>query len=454
EITPLEGLKEACGDDIGIVYRPTAMSESLEPIPAANLWTDESKTARGLKASIYTNREFTGSPAITRIDKQVNFSWQGGAPEEGFNTDNFAIRWEGCLVVEETGQYVLAVSSDDGSRLYLNDRLLTESWRDHSEQVFRATVQLDKGKANKIKVEFFENSGDAACKLLWSPMLDRNRMIQENVELASSCDAVIIFAGINHSYESEGDDKPDMLLPHNQQMEINAIAEKNPNVIVALINGSPVEIGEFVDNVPALIEAWYPGQLGGRALAEIIFGDVNPSGKLPVTLPKRLADTPAIKLGEYPGKDGAVKHTEEIYIGYRYYDTMDVEPEFPFGHGLSYTAFTYEGINVTTTSPFTATVKVTVRNTGNVAGKEVVQLYVTDEKCSLDRPEKELKGFEKISLKPKQAKTVTFTLDKSAFSFYNPESHSWEVENGSYKILVGSSSRDIRREATLSFSIN
>ena len=291
------------------------------------------------------------------------------------------------------------------------------------------------------------------CRLLWAPVTDQEQILRESAKLASECDVAIIFAGIDHNYDSEGNDKPDMKLPERQELEINAIAAANPNTVVVLVNGSPVEIGEFVDHVPAILEAWYAGQRSGEAIADILFGKVNPSGKLPVTLPKKLEDTPAVAIGEYPGKDGHVAHKEGLYVGYRYYDSMKIEPEFPFGHGLSYTDFAYEKMLVTSASPFFATVKVTVRNTGPRPGSEVIQLYVHDAASSLERPEKELKGFRKVYLLPGETTEVSFELDPSAFSFYNPGTHQWVAEDGEFSLLVGSSSKDIRQTSTLKFGV-
>jgi beta-glucosidase len=243
-------------------------------------------------------------------------------------------------------------------------------------------------------------------------------------------------------YDSEGHDRPDMALPGPQAELIKAVAEANENTVVVLNCGAPVEL-PWIDDVPALVLAYYPGQEGGHALARILLGDVNPSGKLSVTYPKRYEDNPTYV--NYPG-GREVRYGEGIFVGYRHYDQKDVEPLFPFGFGLSYTTFEYSDLRVSETvqpgEP--VSVSVTVTNTGAQAGKEVVQLYVGDTESSLARPPKELKGFEKIHLEPGESKTIDFTLDQRALSFYDPAQKQWVAEPGEFEVLVGSSSRDIR----------
>jgi beta-glucosidase len=246
-------------------------------------------------------------------------------------------------------------------------------------------------------------------------------------------------------YDSEGHDRPDMALPGPQTALIEAVAEANANTIVVLNCGAPVEL-PWIDAVPALVLAYYPGQEGGHAIANILAGDVNPSGKLSVTYPKRYEDNPTYI--NYPGGK-EVLYGEGIFVGYRYYDAKDVEPLFPFGFGLSYTTFEYSDLRVPKTARAgePVNVSVTVTNTGKCAGKEVVQLYVSDEVSSLPRPPKELKGFKKVVLDPGESAIVEFVLDQRALSFYDPYRKQWVAEPGEFEVLVGGSSRDIRLRA-------
>jgi len=282
-------------------------------------------------------------------------------------------------------------------------------------------------------------------------------MINEAVEAASKADVAIIVGGWSHgynysnwgdnAYDAEGIDKPDMNMPFGQNELIKAVLAANPNTIVVLMGGGSIDMSQWVDQAKGIIQAWYPGMEGGNALAKIIFGQINPSGKLPVSFPKKLADAPAIKLGEFPGDSVIVNYLDDIYVGYRYFDTYKVEPQFAFGHGLSYTTFKYSDLQIKTSNQ-TATVTFSIKNTGTMAGAEVAQLYIKQEKQNLPRPEKELKGFKKVFLKAGEEQKVALTLNKEAFQYFNDVKNQWEMDPGVFDFIIGSSSRDIRLKGT------
>jgi len=222
--------------------------------------------------------------------------------------------------------------------------------------------------------------------------------------------------------------------------------------VVVLINGRPLAVRWSAQHIPAILEAWLPGEQGGRAVAEVLFGDVNPSGKLPFTFPRRLADSPAHALNAYPGKDGTVRYEEGLLVGYRWFDTKKVEPLFPFGYGLSYTKFEYSNLKLVkagTTNGAVARVEFEVKNIGTRPGAEVAQVYIHQNQPGLPRPFKELKGFRKVSLKPGQSRQISVSLDASAFAFYDPTKRGWVTEKGIYTIFVGSSSQEIRLQGEL-----
>ncbi|WP_083322204.1 glycoside hydrolase family 3 C-terminal domain-containing protein [Hymenobacter lapidarius] len=281
-------------------------------------------------------------------------------------------------------------------------------------------------------------------------------LISEAVAAAKAAEVVVFVGGSFHgydytkwgdnAYDAEAVDKPDLHLPFGQDELVRAVLAANPNTVVVLLGGGPIDVSAWAAQTRAIVEAWYPGMEGGNALAHILFGDVNPSGKLPLTFPVKLEDSPVTKLGEYPSTPGnPLKQTykDDIYVGYRYFDTYKVAPQFAFGHGLSYTTFKYNGLTVTP-GKRSATVQLTVTNTGPVAGAEVVQVYVHDEKASVKRPEKELKGFQKVFLQPGASKALTLVLDAEAFQYYSEARKQWVLEPGRFEVLVGSSSRDIR----------
>lgn len=284
-------------------------------------------------------------------------------------------------------------------------------------------------------------------------------LIRQAVQAASGADAVIYVGGLIHgytdawednAYDAEVLDKPDMMLPFGQDELLRAVLAANPNTVVALQSGGPVDMRVWVGQAPAIIQAWYAGSEGGNALADIIFGDVNPSGRLPMSFPVQLSESPAHALATYPTEDLIIDHTEGLYVGYRYFDSYDVEPAFGFGHGLSYTSFEYSDLQLERT-PDGVNVNVTVTNTGEMAGSEVVQVYVHDNESALPRPVKELKAFDKIALQPGASAAATLTLGEDAFSYYDPAQSGWVLEPGTFTILVGSSSRDIRQQAEIAW---
>ncbi|MFP5039922.1 glycoside hydrolase family 3 C-terminal domain-containing protein [Parasediminibacterium sp. JCM 36343] len=278
-------------------------------------------------------------------------------------------------------------------------------------------------------------------------------MINDAVEAAKKSDVAIVVGGWAHGYnyavwddnafDAEGVDKPDMKMPFGQDELIKAVVKANPNTIVVLIGGGPIDMTQWVGNTKGIIEAWYGGMEGGTALAEVIFGKINPSGKLPVTFPKVLEDVPAHKMGDFPGKNGVAVYREGIFVGYRYYDTYKVEPQFAFGHGLSYTDFAYKNLKVAKDAAGLVTATFTITNTGKVYGGEVTQLYVHKNKTAIARAEKELKGFQKVFLQPGETKTVTIQLRKDAFQYYDEDKNAWATEKGDYTIEVGGSSKSI-----------
>lgn len=302
-------------------------------------------------------------------------------------------------------------------------------------------------------------SGDKAKK---------EELIEEAVRLAKNSDAVIIVGGLKHTAEelelkdnaltvskdeeikqyvdSEGYDKTDLDLPYDQDELIKRVLEVNKNTSVVILSGAPTKMTEWIEDAPSVVQTWYNGMEGGRAIAEVLFGDVNPSGKLPVTFPKKLEDCPAHSIGEFPGGK-TVKYSEGIFVGYRYFSSYNVEPLFPFGHGLSYSTFRYEELSINVNrnlEDVEVILNFNVTNTSRVGGKEVAEVYVTDMESSVTRPAIELKGFKKIYLEPGETKKVEVKLNKKSLAFYNVEDNKWTVEIGKFKVLVGRSAQDIR----------
>lgn len=298
-------------------------------------------------------------------------------------------------------------------------------------------------------LEEIENASSENTNVLFAQgyHLDRDAvdeaLISEAKEVAAGADTVILFVGLPDRYESEGYDREHLRMPDNHVQLIESISEVNSNIVVILSNGAPIEM-PWITKVKGLLEGYLGGQALGGAIADLLFGNANPSGKLAETFPKQLSDNPSYL--NFPGEGDRVEYKEGIFVGYRYYDKKNLEPLFPFGYGLSYTSFEYSNLSISKKEmkdSDTVTVTVNVKNTGAVIGKEIVQLYVKDVTSSVIRPEKELKGFEKVELQPGEEKTVTFLLDKRAFAYYNVDRKDWHVETGDFEILIGKSSKDI-----------
>jgi len=447
-VSPLEGLKAKLGDRVEVRYAPGCSNYRLPPVIRRDYLTPANgHQGNGLKAEYFNRPVLSEKPDLERLDARPDFWW----PNEGpLGQSLYAVRWTGSLIAPGTGRYLLGLANTATARVYLDGKLLVESATDGQDSfkvnVNSGTAELVSGQAYDLRVEFIKNTKDnfSLIRLLFAfdPTPEKDQRLSQATELAAKSDVAIVCVGMPESYESEGIDRPDIELPGAQVELIRAVAKANPKTIVVLNAGAPVSM-PWLNEVPVVVNALYPGMEGGAALARILLGEVNPSGKLTTTFPKRLEDTPAFN--NYPGQK-EVHYGEGIFVGYRHYDLRAVEPLFPFGHGLSYTSFEYSDLKIT--QPLkrggAAQVAVTVKNTGTLKGKEVVQLYVSDKQASLPRPPKELKGFAKVALDPGQSTTLKFDLDERAFSFYDPEQKGWVMEPGEFEILVGSSSRDIR----------
>jgi beta-glucosidase len=459
-VSPLEGLKKAVGNDIKLKYAlGTVIRGDIHPLSSeymAPLNTSQGKN--GLWAEYFPNAKLEGKPVLTRLDRQVDFNWGYDAPHPVLNRPNarniFSIRWTGKLLPPKTGKYNLEVIHNDGLRLYVDDRLLIDNWKKNHIVYKTASIGLKAGQTYSLRIEYFYEGGIPVVKFGWK--LPDHDYLAEAVKLAKNSDAAVIFAGLHNRFESESFDRRRLELP-NQDILIKAVAEVNRNTIVVLNTGTPVLMSPWLDQVAAVVQAWYPGQEGGNAIADVLVGNTNPSGKLPFSFIKSIDDSPAFK--DYKDKSLKSPYPEGIFVGYRYLDKHGIEALFPFGHGLSYTRFEYSNLNVNppeivvdeAKADFSITVNVDVRNTGKRKGAEVVQVYVKDVECSLERPNKELKGFAKVFLEPREKRIISIKLNRDAFAFYDPDRQQWVVEPGEFEIMVGSSSKDIRLKSQVSF---
>ena len=450
-VSLIEAIQKLAGENIEVIHAQALPIETELPSEYFTnsifyTYADGTKQA-GLSANFYNNTHLEGSPVFTTIfktlDLTLNDSVYPDLPEM-----NYSARFEGFFTVSATGNYRIAVSGDDGYRVFLNDRLAIDHWHNQPETVRSCEEKFNAGKENKVVVEYFQGGGDASIRLGYNAELRtenrKERLWNAAEEATRSSDIVIFSVGFNRNNETEGMDRT-WELPEGQDEMVKKLSVLNENCIVVLNAGGNVSM-PWLSDIKGLVHAWYPGQEGNIAVAEILFGITNPSGKLPVSFEERPEDN-ATYASYFDGDDDKrVFFSEGVFLGYRHYDKSGIRPRFPFGYGLSYTTFEYSDIKVNKPKfkdNESIEVRFTVRNTGNYDGAEVTQLYVSDPVSELSRPVKELKGFEKIFLKKGEAKTITITLDNGAFSYFNSEKGGWIVEPGKFELLVGSSSDDI-----------
>jgi beta-glucosidase len=435
-ISLLDGLHEVFGSQVKIDYFGAgvgsfAAAQFLHP-------ADDGKLEPGLKAEFFDNPNLSGQPVAVRVNSHVDFEWPTGKPIPQLSSDRFSVRWTGMILSSDSGPHVFRARSDDGVRVFLNGELIIDDWQDHAPRTVTTIHRLEAGKTYSIRVDYHNSAGAALAQFAWASFT-----VPDAVR---DYDVAIIGAGFDDGTEGEGADRT-FALPNLQDALIRNVTEKNSRTAVILFSGGNVDMNSWLDKVPVLLHAWYPGQEGGRALAAILAGEVNPSGKLPVTFEKAFSDNPAA--ANYPTLDGGktVSYAEGIFVGYRGYDHFGIKPRFPFGFGLSYTEFEYSDLQI---SPPTASVgqsiqvRCQVKNVGDRPGAEIAQLYVHPIEPSVERPMRELKGFSKVWLNPGEKKEVSFIVDQRAFQYFDPVTHQFKTDTGRYQLEVGASSRDVR----------
>ncbi|HOO57206.1 MAG TPA: glycoside hydrolase family 3 C-terminal domain-containing protein [bacterium] len=449
KVSPLEGIAKEAGTDIEVRYiegSDTHLKLNYEVIPTTYLTPkNDIKGEFGVRAE-YFNGKFEGDPVETRIDKKIDFNWgTGDRLIDGMNNDNFSVRWEGSITPKVSGKYkIFAIANDGIAQLYIDGKAKINNMAFNGTTNGKSTtVKFEAGRKYDLKLEYQGMGNRSMVRLGWiGPGINP---LKQAAETAAASDVAVVFVGLDKTIEGEGNDRENIELTGLQNEMVQAVAKANPKTIVVMFNGTPFIIDSWKDKVPAILEAWYPGQEGGRAVAEILFGDVNPSGKMPLSYPESWEKSPAYD--NYPGKDGKVFYDEGIFIGYRYYDEKGLEPVFPFGHGLSYSSFEYSNLSLsksTLSSSDKLQITLSIKNAGKLGGKEAVQLYINDVEASVPRPPKELKGISKVYILPGETKEITFTIDSSALSFFDEKTMKWVAEPGEFEVQIGSSSRDIR----------
>jgi beta-glucosidase len=440
-VSYLEGIANYLGSGAKVYYErglPT-----FEEIANHTEFTTEAGAGRrGLKTEFFTNATLSGTPAIIRTDEHVNYQpARGGDGAAG----NISIRWSGYFTPTTPGDYLVFVQGpgeNGGYRLYVDKKPVFDNWKQWYAFVSEVSIPLAAGP-HQIELDYYVHGGWGKTTVNLGIARPETLVTPEAKAVASRVDAVVLAVGFDPSTEGESGDRT-FRLPPGQDELINQIAAANKNTIAVVTSGGGVDMTGWVDHVPALFEAWYPGEEGGTALAQLLFGEFAPSGRLPISMERRWEDN-AVHDSYYP-KEGEkkVEYTEGLFVGYRHFDKSGIKPLFPFGYGLSYTTFAYKNLTVSPAAGSgAATVAFDVTNTGTRGGADVAQVYVGDHHASVPRPVKELKGFAKVEVNPGETKHVEVTLNRRAFSYYDVKNHKWTVAPGEFDVYVAHSAADI-----------
>ena len=458
-VSLIQGISDYVGSSGKVYYSPgvPTISEMAEATPFV---TTAQGGTKGLTTEHFANPDLQGAPFATRIEEHVDM----GAPSKK-NLSDLALssRWTGYYAPTFAGKYDLFVSStgEDGGyyRVYLDDKIVLDDWTDARELVGVAALSLD-NNAHKVVLEHHGYSKWLGGHLHLGIVREGSFVLAEAKSLAAKANVVIVAAGFDPESESEGADRT-FQLPPGQDELIRDMVAANKNTVVVLNSGGNVDMNAWIDSVPALLQTWYPGQEGGKAAAELLFGDVNPSGHLPATFERRWEDNPVHDSYYPPAGTTKVNYQEGLFVGYRGYEKNGTKPLFPFGYGLSYTTFQFANLAIKPVDSATKTeslstplyqVSFEVTNTGAREGAEVAQLYVGEPNAKVSRPAKELKGFARLNLKPGETKTATVILDARAFAYYDADAKQWQADANDFQILVGDSSQDIALRGTARLS--
>jgi beta-glucosidase len=437
-VSILDGVRSKVGTaTVTYAPGPGRVSREYVVVPGEALRTGQDGATPGLRGEYFDNNRLEGGPRLVRADAQVNFGWTLNSPAPGIPYDWYSVRWTGTLTAPSGGVHRLGLEGNDGYRLYLDGRLLIDNWRKQSYRTTLADVDLSPGGAHDLRLEYFESTGNARLKLVWDAGIvpdEWSSAIDSAVAVARGGDVAIVVAGAE---EGEFRDRARLGLPGHQEELIARVAATGVPVVVVLVAGSAATM-PWLDKVAAVLDAWYPGEEGGDAVADALFGDANPSGRLPITFPMAEGQLP-LRYNHLPTGRG------DDYLDFT------GQPLFPFGFGLSYTTFEYSSLTVEPAeirAGETARVRCRVRNTGTRAGAEVVQLYLHDELASVARPVIQLEGMQRIDFAPGEEREVAFALGPNELQLLD-QGMRWTVEPGTFRVMVGGSSRDIRLRGRL-----
>lgn len=456
-VEPLAGITERFGSDVEVRYGKGCLTHRQIPNPNRRQFIGADGEP-GIDITFFNSADLSGEPVFVDRVPGISWIWMGSTPP-GVDPMNYSVRWNGTFVPETTGTHEFGLTATGRSRVMLDEEEIVDNWsnpvRGHTYFSFgseerRATVDLEAGVAVPLVVEYSVDAKAPFGAVGFGALgPESETLFDEAVEVARTSDVAIVMVGLNPEWESEGFDRVDLELPGRQNELVAAVAAVNPRTVVVVNAGSPVAM-PWLDDVSAVLQVWYPGQEFGTALAAVLAGDRDPSGRLPTTFPRRLEDNPSV--GNYPGANGHVAYEEGLLFGYRHYDRNDIEPLFPFGHGLSYSTFDFgsaqlgrgddeQAASIVTGGGVTVTVPVT--NTGDRSATTTVQMYIRDRSAPATRPDKVLAGFCKVSLDPGDTTTARSMLSDRAFARWDETANGWVPGEGPFDLLIGRSASDI-----------
>jgi beta-glucosidase len=433
-VTPYQGIQARAGSGATVTYAQGIAAANGETI-ASNYLTPSSGGGNGLYGQFYNGTAMAGTPIATRVDPTIDYIWGGQPPMAGVPATGWSSKWTGTLTPPTTGSYQFAMTSDDGSRLIINGQTVVDNWFNQPATTRTGNITLTAGQPVSIEVDYFQDGGGSVANLSWK--IPNQNLHDPAVAAAKNSDMAVVFVS---NAGSEGGDLNNIDLSGDQNQLVSDVAAVNPNTVVVVNSGSAVTM-PWAGSVKGIVENWFPGQEDGNAIASLLYGDTNFSGKLPVTFPNSLNDVPAHTPQQWPGQNGSVQYSEGLDVGYRWYDSQNITPMFPFGFGLSYTSFGYQNLTVSAPdSSGAVTVGFDLTNSGSRAGTEVPQVYV-GQPAGVGEPPKSLRGFQRVTLNPGQTQHVTQSLDARSFQYWN---NAWVNAAGVNTISVGSSSRDLK----------
>jgi beta-glucosidase len=421
-------------------------------IAASNeFFVDNSFNETGFKCEYFNTESLCGKPTVSEVVQAINFNWLNNSPAKGINSDNFSVRYTTVFRPQKDAFVIFKIGGKNGGfRMYIDDKLFISNWTNEPTRNSQNSFRVEGGKEYAIKIEYYNTTGPANVKLLC------DKIALEGVDWIDSlpkADKVVLSVGFDGSIEGEGKDRP-FAIPYWQEELIDLVSAYNQNIVVVLNAGGGVDFSKWGNKVKSILMAWYPGQEGGQAIAEILLGKISPSGKLPISIEKKWEDNP-VHDSYYADDETAVNkkvtYKEGVFSGYRGYDYYNIEPQFPFGFGLSYSTFNYNNFSINKTGTATYMLSFDITNTGNCDAAEIAQVYVGFPQSSITMPPKMLKQYSKVLLKKGETKTVNILLDQEAFSVYNVNVHQFEIQPGTVEVMVGKSSRDIlwKKQITL-----